>query len=215
MEGSKAYVLGGIVDRVKQHHLHPHASFLAAKQDGVEARRLPIDRYIQLVCFVSNDYCFWYLKKDKYLQILKKFVLGQHGLILVLILLGPFNCWYENNSVSLDCPLSSYVSLSYNNRFSKVPNEKICIKSVFYVNDHDRFFTDGNQVQKVWHCWLLHQFSTVRMNLVVIGKLLLGSKFIFLGEKYVFLWFRKKILSELKDLKTERVVGWKELFFKR
>ncbi|CAG9531449.1 unnamed protein product [Cercopithifilaria johnstoni] len=47
VEGSKAYVLGGIVDRVKQHHLHPHATFLAAKQDGVKARRLPIDRYIK------------------------------------------------------------------------------------------------------------------------------------------------------------------------
>ncbi|VDK68733.1 unnamed protein product [Litomosoides sigmodontis] len=47
VEGSKVYILGGIVDRVKQHRLHPYATFLAAKQDGVEARRLPIDRYIQ------------------------------------------------------------------------------------------------------------------------------------------------------------------------
>ncbi|VDO66268.1 unnamed protein product [Onchocerca flexuosa] len=47
VEGSKAYVLGGIVDRVAQHRLHPHATLLAAKQDGVKVRRLPIDRYIK------------------------------------------------------------------------------------------------------------------------------------------------------------------------
>lgn len=47
VEGSKAYVLGGIVDRVAQHRLHPHATLLAAKQDGVKVCRLPIDRYIK------------------------------------------------------------------------------------------------------------------------------------------------------------------------
>uniref|UniRef100_A0A915PDP3 NudC domain-containing protein 1 n=1 Tax=Setaria digitata TaxID=48799 RepID=A0A915PDP3_9BILA len=47
VDGSKAYVLGGIVDRVAQHHLHPHATILAANQDGVKVRRLPIDKYIK------------------------------------------------------------------------------------------------------------------------------------------------------------------------
>ncbi|EJW86422.1 hypothetical protein WUBG_02671, partial [Wuchereria bancrofti] len=47
VEGSKAYVLGGIVDRVAQHRLHPHATLLAAKQDGVKVCRLPIDKYIK------------------------------------------------------------------------------------------------------------------------------------------------------------------------
>lgn len=51
VEGSKAYVLGGIVDRVVQHRLHPHATLLAAKEDGVKVRRLPIDKYIKLVVF--------------------------------------------------------------------------------------------------------------------------------------------------------------------
>uniref|UniRef100_A0A183EUD5 SAM-dependent MTase TRM10-type domain-containing protein n=1 Tax=Gongylonema pulchrum TaxID=637853 RepID=A0A183EUD5_9BILA len=39
--------LGGIVDRVAQHRLHPHATLLAAQEDQVEARRLPIDKYIK------------------------------------------------------------------------------------------------------------------------------------------------------------------------
>ncbi|MCP9265124.1 Ribonuclease P protein subunit p30 [Dirofilaria immitis] len=47
VEGSKAYVLGGIVDRVAQHRLHPHATLLAAEQDGIKVCRLPIDKYIK------------------------------------------------------------------------------------------------------------------------------------------------------------------------
>ncbi|EFO25650.1 hypothetical protein LOAG_02839 [Loa loa] len=47
VEGSKVYILGGIVDRVAQYRLHPHATLLAAKQDGVKVCRLPIDRYIK------------------------------------------------------------------------------------------------------------------------------------------------------------------------
>ncbi|VDN03661.1 unnamed protein product [Thelazia callipaeda] len=47
VDGTKAYVIGGIVDRVAQHKLDPHASLLAAIEDGVEARRLPLDKYIK------------------------------------------------------------------------------------------------------------------------------------------------------------------------
>ena len=47
----QTYIIGGIVDRVREPHIPPDASRVAAEQDWIECRKLPIDKYVQLVFF--------------------------------------------------------------------------------------------------------------------------------------------------------------------
>lgn len=91
VEGSKAYVLGGIVDRVAQRRLHPHATLLAAKQDGVKVYRLPIDRYIKLVYNLYNGLCFenWEKMRHSWIFLKKTF----HELFFV-----DMNFWFFCNN---------------------------------------------------------------------------------------------------------------------
>ncbi|PAV56964.1 hypothetical protein WR25_04081 [Diploscapter pachys] len=51
IEDDHTYIIGGIVDRVREPHIPPDASRVAAEQDWIECRKLPIDKYVQLVFF--------------------------------------------------------------------------------------------------------------------------------------------------------------------
>lgn len=41
------FILGGIVDRVQEHGIHPQASLVAAKEDNVVVQKLPLNKYIE------------------------------------------------------------------------------------------------------------------------------------------------------------------------
>ncbi|CAD5234997.1 unnamed protein product [Bursaphelenchus xylophilus] len=43
LDPKKCFVIGGIVDRVKELNIHPEASALVAQQEGVQLRKLPLD----------------------------------------------------------------------------------------------------------------------------------------------------------------------------
>ena len=47
VEDECVYVLGGIVDRVPEKAIHRHASLVTAQMDGVQSRRLPLDKYVK------------------------------------------------------------------------------------------------------------------------------------------------------------------------
>ncbi|PAV89855.1 hypothetical protein WR25_00702 [Diploscapter pachys] len=47
IEDDHTYIIGGIVDRVREPHIPPDASRVAAEQDWIECRKLPIDKYVQ------------------------------------------------------------------------------------------------------------------------------------------------------------------------
>jgi Trm5-related predicted tRNA methylase len=49
IESDKVYIIGGIVDRVHEPRISKFASFETANSDGVEARKLPLDTYVEYV----------------------------------------------------------------------------------------------------------------------------------------------------------------------
>ncbi|VDN50568.1 unnamed protein product, partial [Dracunculus medinensis] len=48
ISGNEVFILGGIVDRVQEHGIHPQASLVAAKEDNVVVQKLPLNKYIDL-----------------------------------------------------------------------------------------------------------------------------------------------------------------------
>ncbi|CAI4221572.1 unnamed protein product [Auanema sp. JU1783] len=47
IEDDNVYVIGGIVDRVPEKGIHPHASRVTAEQDNVRCLRLPLDQHVK------------------------------------------------------------------------------------------------------------------------------------------------------------------------
>jgi Trm5-related predicted tRNA methylase len=47
MEESNVFVIGGIVDRVKEPNIHPQASLVCAQEEGIRCKKLPLDDYIE------------------------------------------------------------------------------------------------------------------------------------------------------------------------
>lgn len=47
LDSENVFVIGGIVDRVREPNIHPEASAIAAQQEGVKLRRLPLDENVE------------------------------------------------------------------------------------------------------------------------------------------------------------------------
>lgn len=46
MDERNVFIIGGIVDRIKEPDIHPQASMICAQVDGIRCRQLPLDDYM-------------------------------------------------------------------------------------------------------------------------------------------------------------------------